>query len=481
MRKRKWDSLASGEELFGLPITQYPGLEKTEEELSMLSRLYSLYVTVITTIRGYGDLFWTDVVAQMDAMNDTVVAFQAQAKKLPKALREWQAFNDCKRTIDDFLEQLPLFKLLAHKAMRPRHWQEIMRSTGKELDLAEDVFKLGHLLEANILAKREAVEDLASAALKEEAIEAKLAAIAVEWGEQIFTFQDYKSRGPVVLKPSETAELVEKLEDAQIVLGSMATNRFAVPFRETVTAWLGKLGVVSEEIEQWLAVQNLWMYVEAVFSGGDIVKQLPLEAERFQAIDKSFMEIVAFASEAANVISVCVTSDMLRSLLPALLEQLELCQKSLAAYLETKRAEFPRFYFVSDPTLLEILSLGSDPPSVVPHFQSGLFDSLSNVTFDKADKGKILEMYSQQGEKVELDQPVEAKGMVEGWLQRLVDGMQETMKAIIKRAHRNVYEMGLQDFIFSHPAQVALLGLQFQWTADTQARRATNPFLNTVV
>jgi len=39
---------------------------------------------------------------------------------------------------------------------------------------------------------------------------------------------------------------------------------------------------------------------------------------------------------------------------------------------------------VSDPTLLEILSLGSDPPSVVPHFQSGLFDSLSNVTFDKA-------------------------------------------------------------------------------------------------
>jgi hypothetical protein len=55
---------------------------------------------------------------------------------------------------------------------------------------------------------------------------------------------------------------------------------------------------------------------------------------------------------------------------------------------------------VSDPTLLEILSLGSDPPSVVPHFQSGLFDSLTAVTFDKVDKTRMLEMFSQQGEKV---------------------------------------------------------------------------------
>ena len=39
----------------------------------------------------------------------------------------------------------------------------------------------------------------------------------------------------------------------------------------------------------------------------------------------------------------------------------------------------------------------------------------------------------------------------------------------IKRAVRNVYEMSLEDFIFHHPAQIALLGIQFQWTADTQA------------
>ncbi|KAK9841874.1 hypothetical protein WJX81_008571 [Elliptochloris bilobata] len=473
VRKRKWDSYASGEELFGLPVTQYEGLQQTEKELALLNRLYSLYVNVITTIRGFGDLLWVDVVAQIDGMTEQVVAFQAQSNKLPKALREWQAFHDCKKTIDDFLEQLPLFQQLAHKAMRPRHWAEVMRVTGVELNMAEDVFKLAHLLAANLLTQRDEIEELAAAAVKEEGIEAKLAALTAQWAVLSLTFQDYKTRGPVMLKPSETSELIEALEDSQMALGSMASNRYAAPFREAVAGWLGRLGVVGEQLESWLAVQALWMYMEAVFSGGDIVKQLPAEAKRFQNIDKNFMKIVVGAVETRNVVAVCCNNELLRTMLPTLLEQLEMCQKSLTAYLETKRAEFPRFYFVSDPTLLEILSLGSDPAAVVPHFQSGLFDSLTSVTFDKVDKCKMLEMFSQQAEMVEFEKPVEAKGMVEVWLQRLVEAMQGTMKTIIRRAARSVNEMGLQDFLFSHPAQIALLGLQFQWTADTQVALAS--------
>ena len=52
----------------------------------------------------------------------------------------------------------------------------------------------------------------------------------------------------MTLQPSDTAEIVESLEDSQMTLASLAANRYASPFREEVSSWLSKLASVSEQV-----------------------------------------------------------------------------------------------------------------------------------------------------------------------------------------------------------------------------------------
>ena len=59
--------------------------------------MYGLYNAVIDTINGYYDIPWVDV--NIEKINGDLVDFGNKCRKLPKGLKEYQAFNDLKQVL----------------------------------------------------------------------------------------------------------------------------------------------------------------------------------------------------------------------------------------------------------------------------------------------------------------------------------------------------------------------------------------------
>uniref|UniRef100_A0A3Q3FTJ5 Dynein, axonemal, heavy chain 5 like n=1 Tax=Labrus bergylta TaxID=56723 RepID=A0A3Q3FTJ5_9LABR len=457
----------SGEQLLGLPVTEYDCLDKKKKELDLLQKLYGLYDAVMGNIGGYYSILWVNV--DIEKINTELLEFQNRCRKLPKGLKSWQAFLDLKTTIDDFSESCPLLEMMASKSMTRRHWDRITDLTGHHFEVESKNFTLQNIMEAPLLKYKDDIEDICITAVKEKDIEAKLTQVKEVWSGQILSLNTFKDRGELLLKGAETAEIFTILEDSLMVLGSLLSNRYSAYYKAEIQDWVCKLSTSSDVIEQWIIVQNLWLYLEAVFVGGDIAKDLPQEAKRFQNIDKSWITVMQRAQKVHNVVECCSGDPIMGQLLPDLQKQLEFCQKSLSGYLEKKRLLFPRFFFVSDPSLLEILGQASDSHTIQSHLL-GVFDNVNEVEFHATEYDKILSVLSQEGEKLPLDSPVIAQGPVELWIGELLLQQQASLHTVIKASDLEINDedFDLLFFLDTFQAQVGLLGIQMLWTRDAE-------------
>jgi hypothetical protein len=469
---RKRDLYCSGEDLFSLPLTDYPEMDAMSKELQLLGKLYGLYKDVMTRMDEWRTILWVDVVANIQAMSAEMESFASRCRKMPKRLRQWDAYSTLNKRIEDVQTVLPLMQELSKASMRPRHWEAIEKLAGVTLNVADAEFRLAAILDAPLVEHRDEILEVTDGADKELAIQRKLEDANEKWAVTRFFFQPWKARGVSIIVG--VGGVVEELEEAQLNLQTMLSMRHVAVFREPCQEKLKELSDTAETLELWQKVQMLWCSLESVFLGGDIAKQMPVVAKRFQKIDKDFVNIMGRSVEIGIVVE-CCKNEILKLSLPSMYDELEKCQKSLEGYLEQKRNKFPRFYFVSNPVLLQILSQGSDPLAVQQYYEK-IFDSISNVEHDKKDKVIIKEMISREGraeERITFRRPVKAQGNIEDWLTDLLREMQRTMKALCEECAAEMAvtsnDLGmLRKFTDNTCGQYSLLGLQFMWTADVE-------------
>ncbi|NXJ23235.1 DYH9 protein, partial [Dicrurus megarhynchus] len=450
--------------LFEVTVPEYKQLKQCRKELCLLKELWDMIFLVNTSLDDWQTTKWVDI--NVENMDLECKKFAREIRNLDKEMRAWDAFSGLDSKVKNMLTALKAVAELQNPAIRERHWSQLMQVTGVRFVMDSDT-TLADLLKLNLHQFEGEVHGIVDKAVREMSMEKVLKELRMTWSSREFQYEPHPRTNIPLLRSDE--ELIETLEDNQVQLQNLMSSKYIAFFLEEVSAWQRKLSTADSVIALWFEVQRTWSHLESIFIGSeDIRAQLPQDSKRFEGIDVDFKELAYEVQKTPNVVE-ATNKPGLSQELEDIQSRLSLCEKALAEYLDMKRLAFPRFYFISSADLLDILSNGTNPHLVQRHLPK-LFDNLAKLKFQVDSEQKTtkvgLGMYSREEEYVQFSEPCDCSGQVEVWLSRLLDTMRATVRDELAAAVAAYEDKPRDQWLFDHPAQVALCCTQIWWTAE---------------
>eukprot|EP00392_Amoebophrya_sp_AT5.2_P005332 g5341.t1 len=333
---------------------------------------------------------------------------------------------------------------------------------------------------------KEQISEVSATASGEFALEQSLDKVIAVWSDWNMPIQNHRNQKDLYIL-GDVSEIIVQIEDHCVTIATMMGSRYIGGIKDKVEVWMKKIYNAADILDEWIIMQRSWMYLENIFSAEDIQKQLPGETTKFKQVDRFYRELFRKvkskqwqnAMDSMNMPGLKLRGGSTHfaghwsgggrlDQLSWANETLDAVQKSLEAYLETKRQGFPRFYFLSNDELLSILSQTRNPRAVQEHLVK-CFDSINHVIFTEANT--ITGMKDHVGEHVDFAQIVETTKPVEHWLCDIENQMIEGLYVDGARAVSTYPEDGRmrRDWLFGPTASQNLLFIdQIHWTEETE-------------
>ncbi|KAF1768244.1 hypothetical protein GCK72_000056 [Caenorhabditis remanei] len=373
------------------------------------------------------------------------------------------------KDVEHFKEVSSALKFCRGDVLSADHWHEMFRFLGLPRGTTIEKLKFADLLSVSksIIENVDQLKQLNSRAQGEVAIRDAIQELTLWAAQTEFTLADYKhSNGQNLKIIKEWKESINSLKDSQALLQSLKSSPYYSQFSDKTAVWETRLADLDVFLAQMNEIQRKWIYLEPIFGRG----ALPSEASRFSRVDSEYRAILNDVSKDARLVSLCSRQSLKKSL-EQIVDQLNRCQKALNQFLEQKRTAFPRFYFIGDDDLLEILGQSTNPQVIQSHMKK-LFQGINRVTFSSTGE-TITSMVSSEGETVALSKPVRIVPQVETWLQQLSDEMRRTLKDLSGQAVADG-----QISLAKYPSQVLCLAEEVKFSAAVENILSSSSDLN---
>ena len=369
------------EELFELQVSKYQETTDTRTEIKLLKYVWDIKALVLGTFESWNSLLWSDIKTDdlEDVNKNLLKNLRKMAAETP-VVKGWTVYRSIEEAIKTMSVILPLVNSLHSESMRDRHWKQLAKVCDvKSIDPTDPKFALEDIVKIGVQNHSEETEEIVELSFKELKIERKLRDIELIWRDMNMNYTQHPGSELMLIKPSE--ETIEGLEAHQLELQTMmGMGKFVEFFKDKVMHWQNTLGTVEDVIKVWVNVSRNWASLESIFlASADIRSQLPEDTKRFEGLDSEFKELMKDAVTEENVVNLCSVDGRL-DLLNGIQAKLDMCQRSLNEYLDQKKKIFPRFYFVSNVALLDMLANGTNPPKIMKYL-GDCYDSLDELVF----------------------------------------------------------------------------------------------------
>lgn len=477
-KQEKCEEISERETLLEVPKSD--NLSKVEELLVTIEPLERLWNTVKLFVEkthywNETDLMEINAEEAERTADDLYRSLLKMAKEFDKMGEKRQSakkiVDSLTNEVKEFMtESVPLMLLICNPGMRDRHWDDIENVTGLHIP-REETLNMTTIMEIGLQHCVKEIEDICVSASKEYSLQIALNKMESEWTEMIFNTKEYRTTGTRIL--SGIDEIQQLLDDQIVKTQAMKGSRYIKPFLEQITIWEATLISMQDIMDNWLKMQATWLYLEPIFSSEDIMRQMPTEGKMFRTVDSTWRTSMAQTYDEPNCVIVARREGFLDSLVEAN-KKLETIQKGLNDYLETKRLAFPRFFFLSNDELLEILAETKDPLRVQPHLKK-CFDGINSLHFQS--NLDITACFDPKGEKLDFPydkvnhkkiNPNESGGNVEKWLIEVEIMMKKSLAYVIDFAMVDATKSDRIEWLKRWQGQVIICCNQTRWCADVE-------------
>lgn len=452
------------EELLEFEATQFPILQTMVAYKEPYDKLWRTALTFHNKHEAWLNGPFTDI--NSEEMEEEIGGMYRTVLKLTKTFGDApgprRVADSVKTKVDKFKVHIPLLQIICNPGLRDRHWEQMGEIVGFDIK-PEPSTSLCNMLEFNLHKFAEKLDEISGAASKEFGLEKAMEKMKVEWKDMYFEFIPYRDTGVSILSAVDDIQLL--LDDHIVKAQTMSGSPFIKPFEADIKEWCERLIEMQDIIDSWLKCQATWLYLEPIFGSEDIMAQMPEEGRKFGTVDSYWKDIMGEAVKDTQVLIATAQPNMLGRLNESnqLLEEI---QKGLNAYLEKKQLFFPRFFFLSNDELLEILSETKDPLRVQPHLKK-CFEGIARLEF--TEDQEVVGMISAENETVPFSTkiiPAKAKGMVEKWLIQVEEVMISSLKKVTEDAVNAYNQTPRGKWVQEWPGQIILACSGIFWTAE---------------